>query len=97
VNENILVARFGTKRCNAKYTLNCPCGFLGAVIYTARFFKKFVSSLHYLSIASSFFTVRVCVRMVAELLFGHQRLPSCSPGASLAFWAAQVGYVVHPG
>ena len=34
MNENILVARFGTKRCNAKYTLNCPCGFLGAVICT---------------------------------------------------------------
>jgi len=25
------------------------------------------------------------------------RLPACSPGASLAFWATQVGYVVHPG
>jgi len=35
-----------------------------------------------------------CVRMLAELLLGHQTL-SCSPRASLAFWATQVGFVVH--
>ena len=37
-----------------------------------------------------------CMRMVAELLLGHQT-PCSSPGASLAFWATQMGYVVHPG
>ena len=41
-----------------------------------------------------------CERMVAELLLGHQTacmLPRSISRASLAFWATQVGYVVHPG
>ena len=35
--------------------------------------------------------------MVAELLLGHQTPCMLPRGASLAFWATQVGYVVHPG
>ena len=96
MNENILVARFGTKRCNAKYTLNCPCGFLGAVIYTARFSK---SSFPHCIIRQSLllFLPCGCVRMVAELLFGHQTPFMLPRSISGVLWAAQVGYVVHPG
>ena len=42
--------------------------------------------------------VSKCVFVVAELLFGHQTpcmLPRSISTASLAFWATQMGYVVH--
>ena len=38
-----------------------------------------------------------CMRMVAELLLGHQTLWMLPRSISVAFWSTQVGYVVHPG